>query len=87
MTDFAVRAGTSGIQSSSILIAITPADGTDLSYTTRGIYVGGAGDISVISPQGTTITFVGVPVGTILPICVNRIKSTGTTATNLVALM
>ena len=35
---------------------------------------------------GTAVVFTAVPVGTILPICVRRVRSTGTTASLLVAL-
>lgn len=66
--------------------AVTPSDSADLTYITRGVYVGGAGAVALITPAGTTITFAAVPVGTILPVKAARIKSTGTTATNLVAL-
>lgn len=66
--------------------AITPAD-TDLSDFTRAIYVGGAGDITVLmgSDQLTTVTFVGVSAGSMLPIIASQIKA-ATTATNIVAL-
>ena len=66
--------------------AITPNDSTDLAITTRGIYVGGAGDISVITKDGTTLTLVGALAGTVIPIRVARVRATSTTATNLVAL-
>lgn len=66
--------------------AITPSDTTVLSGL-RGVYVGGAGDVTVISGDGgTTVTFKAVPVGTILPISPSKVKATGTTATLLVAL-
>jgi hypothetical protein len=66
--------------------AITKSDTVDLARVTRGIYVGGAGDIAVIASSGTTATFSAVPVGTILPIRVSRVMSTGTTATLLIGL-
>lgn len=67
--------------------AITPADGADLPDTAYGIYVGGAGNITVdMIGIGANITFLAVPVGTVLPIIATRVYSTGTTATNLVAL-
>lgn len=65
--------------------AITPNDSVDLTCVTRSIYVGGAGAIAVIGPEGDTVTFAAVPVGTQLRIQAARVKSTGTTATNLVA--
>jgi hypothetical protein len=66
--------------------AITPSDSADI-IPTRAIYVGGAGAISaVMRAGGNTVTFSAVPVGTVLEVSVTRINSTGTTATNLVAL-
>lgn len=66
--------------------SVTPNDGTDLAQTTRAIWVGGAGNLSVVTRGGDTITLVGVPAGTLLPIRATRIRSTGTTATNILAL-
>ena len=65
--------------------AITPNNGADLTYTTRGIYVGGAGNI-VATVGGVDVTFNNVQAGTVLPIRTTRIKATGTTATGLVGL-
>lgn len=68
--------------------AITPNDNTDLSYVTKGVYVGGSGDITATMADGVSgdVVFKAVPVGAVLPIAVSRVKATGTTATNLVAL-
>ena len=71
-------------------VAVTPNDSTDLLFVTRGLFVGGGGNIVVImgdqAVDATTVTFTGVPAGTILPIAVRRVRSTSTTATNIVAL-
>lgn len=70
------------------LIAITPNDGADLAVYTRAIYVGGAGNISVIPLVGSTpVTFVGLQAGQLLPIRVKRVRATGTTATDIVGLV
>jgi hypothetical protein len=50
------------------------------------LYVGGAGNVSVITIGGDLITFNGVPAGTTLPIQVRQLRATGTTATNVNAL-
>ena len=50
------------------------------------LYVGGAGNVSVVTIGGETITFSGVLAGTTLPIQVVKIRSTGTTATLVNAL-
>lgn len=64
--------------------AITPSDGQDQTY--RAIYVGGAGNVTVITAGGETTTFTAPPVGSIIPIETKRVMSTGTTATLLVGL-
>lgn len=67
-------------------VAVTPSDTTDLNYLTRAIYVGGGGDLTVVMANGVTVTFSAVPAGTMLPIRVNRVRTTGTSATLIVAL-
>lgn len=67
-------------------VAVTPDDATDLTVTSRALYVGGAGNVVVIMDGGQTVTFTGVPAGTILPIRVSRVKSTSTTATSILSL-
>lgn len=66
--------------------AITPNDSTDLTSFTRAVYIGGAGDLKVDTITNDTVTFSGVPAGTVFPIRVKKVYSTGTTATNLIAL-
>lgn len=67
-------------------VAVTPNDGADLTDTTRALYVGGAGDVKVDMYGSGTVTLVGVTAGTVLPIRADRVYSTGTTATSIVAL-
>lgn len=71
-------------------VAVTPDDNTDLTYTTRGLYIGGAGNVVVrmynASGTAASVTFTGVSAGTVLPIRAQRVLSTSTTATNIVAL-
>lgn len=64
---------------------VTPSDGTDLTFRTRALFVGGAGNI-VVSIGGSNVTITGVLAGSLLPLCVDRVLSTSTTATNIVAL-
>jgi len=68
-------------------ITITPTDGVDLSKPVRSLYIGGAGNVTLVSPYGTTTTFVGLGAGTILPVSAVRVNATGTTATSLVGLI
>jgi hypothetical protein len=67
-------------------VAVTPHDTTQLATVSRGLYVGGAGNVAVLMASGQTVTFVGVAAGSVLPIRVARVNSTNTTATNIVAL-
>lgn len=66
--------------------AITPSDTVALpGGTTRGVYVGGAGNVVALI-GGAAVTFTEVPAGSILPVAATRVNATGTTATALVAL-
>lgn len=68
--------------------AVTPSDASGLGYITNGLYVGGAGSIKVdFRNDGTGVTLAGVLAGTVLPIQVSKVYATGTTATNIVALI
>ena len=50
------------------------------------LYVGGTGSVSVVTIGNDIATFFAVPAGTTLPIQVLKLRSTSTTATNIVAL-
>jgi hypothetical protein len=65
---------------------ITPSDTVSLKQTANAIYVGVAGDVALVTAGGSSLTFVGVLAGSILPIKARSVLSTGTTATNLIAL-
>lgn len=65
---------------------VTPSDSTVIP-TTRGLYVGGTGNLSVVMAEDqNTVLFSAVPAGTILPIQVTQVLDTDTTATLIVAL-
>lgn len=66
--------------------AIVPSNTVALASRVRGIYVGVAGDITLITPGGNTVLFVGVPQGVILPQTAAYVKTTGTTASSLVGI-
>lgn len=67
--------------------AVTTSNTANLSPNARALYVGVAGDVKVDVPgSATAVTFVGVAAGTILPVQVQRVYATGTTATNIIAL-
>lgn len=52
----------------------------------QAIYVGGAGNVTLVCPGGAVILFTAPPVGSIIPIRNVRVNATGTTATVMVAL-
>jgi hypothetical protein len=64
--------------------AVTPSDTVDQSGA--AIYVGGAGNVSLLTEGGDTVTFTAPPVGSIIPMRFTRVRATGTTATLLIAL-
>ena len=67
--------------------AVTPSDSTPLAGgVTRFLWIGGAGNISLIFADSTTAVLNGATAGSLLPCRVTQVKATGTTATNIVAL-
>lgn len=65
---------------------ISPHDTNELSNVTRAILVGGAGNMAVVTQGGDSVTLTGLLAGHVYRVAVKQVKSTGTTATNLVAL-
>jgi hypothetical protein len=66
-------------------VAVTPSDVTVIAMC-RGLYVGTTGNITVRMADGQdNVLFTAVPVG-ILPIQVDKVYSTGTTASTIIAL-
>lgn len=64
--------------------AITPSDNTIIP-TTRAVYVGVSGNIAVRHANGDLVTYTAVPVGP-FPIQVDKVLSTNTTATTMIAM-
>ncbi len=65
-------------------VAVTKSDSTIIPPT-RGLMIGATGDVAVRMVNGDIITFVTVPAG-IFSVQVNKVLSTGTTATGISAL-
>ena len=65
--------------------AVTPNDSTDLPVASKRLWVGGAGNVALVTVVGTALTYTGVPAGTYLHVRAARVKATGTSATNIVA--
>lgn len=66
--------------------AVTPSDTVSFAHMTRGLYIGGDGDVVAVRSDGTAITFPGLLAGSLLPINCIRVNSTSTTATDIVAM-
>ena len=68
-------------------LAVTPSDGSDLSGEPFfAVYVGTGGNLKVdMADGGAAVTLSNVASGQLLPIMVERIYATGTTASNIIA--
>ena len=67
-------------------ITVAPGDTTELPQTSRALYVGQGGDVSVVSADGDVLVFEAVPTGSLLPIRANIVRATETTASGILAL-
>lgn len=66
-------------------VAVTKSDSVEQNFS--GLYVGGTGDVAVKGLSGVAVTFSAVPAGTFIPMLVNRVMSTNTTATLILGLI
>lgn len=67
------------------LFAITKSDVDELTTVVRAIYVGTTGDVTVIDTAGNTVLHKAVPAGAYIgPFLVKQVKSTGTSAADMV---
>lgn len=65
---------------------VTPNDGSDLpDGPARGLYIGSAGDLTVVMLSGSQCTFPNHPVG-YAPLSVTRVLATGTLASGIRAI-
>lgn len=75
------------IAAATFALAVTKSDVTTFDPPTRAIYVGTTGDVAVRMALGQNdVTFPAVAGSVILPIAVDRVLSTGTTASNIVRM-
>lgn len=65
---------------------VVPSNTANLTDSARSLWVGGAGTLKVDMLNGNTVTFSGILAGTLLPIQVKRVYSTGTSATLILGL-
>lgn len=72
--------------------AVTPSDTINIPSINGGtnngcvLYVGTPGNLKVLTVGGDEVVFPNIQAGTFVPVQVLRVFSTGTTATNIVAL-
>lgn len=67
--------------------AVTPHDSNNhTDGEAQALYIGGAGNVTLVRPDGTAVLFTAPPVGTVLRVENVRVNATGTTATAMVAL-
>lgn len=78
-------AETTNVDPSTYFTAVTPHDTNEITPP-RALYIGTSGDVAVIGRTGAAVTLKAVPQGTVLPIRPKIVKSTGTTAADIVAL-
>jgi hypothetical protein len=65
--------------------AIVPSDGAELPAVTKAIYVGSSGDVTLRPLRAEVdVIYRNVPDGAYLTVRASHVRSTGTTATDLV---
>ncbi len=81
-----VAANTLGL-SANIFTAISKAYSIYAENNTPAVlYIGGAGNVRVLTEGGNDVTFNGTLAGSYFPIQVLKVFATGTTATNIIAI-
>jgi hypothetical protein len=79
---------TSGLESPATHgFSVTPSDSADLPETTRALFVGTSGAVSLVLASGAEIVLTGVLGGSLLPLRAMRVRATGTTAASIVGLV
>jgi len=82
-TNLVVRQGTTGV-------VVTPSDSTDITgsnaNTPATLFVGVGGNIDVVTLGGSRLLLKNIADGSFLPIQVERVNATNTTATDMVAI-
>lgn len=67
-------------------VDVTPSDGSDLATVQAALFIGTGGNVKVDMAGSGTVTLSNVADGTFLPILVNKVYATSTTASNIIAL-
>jgi hypothetical protein len=67
---------------------ITPHASNELPFTTKAIYIGGAGDLTLRPINGDTdVQFKNLAAGSVLDIRAKAVRASGTSATFLIGLI
>ena len=78
--------GSPELRHCSTAAAVAPSDSADLPMgQALARYIGVTGDVALDTPFSANVLFKAVPVG-VLNVAATRVRVTGTTATNIVAL-
>ena len=67
--------------------AVVTSDTTDFNDTFRSLYVGTAGNVVVVTMDGTVLTFKNVANGQTIQMMGKRVNATGTTASDIIGLI
>lgn len=62
--------------------AAAPSDAVDFARLSRAVFIGGAGDVALVTEDGVVLVYT-VPAGTVIPGRFRRVNLTGTTATQI----
>ncbi len=65
---------------------VTPSDTNIFTVCPRALYIGSDGNVTVKMFEGMTLTFTNIPAGLLLPIRVQQVLKTGTTASGILGL-
>jgi len=65
--------------------AVTPSNSVNLPTASKRLWIGGAGNVALVTVGGASVTYNNVPAGTYLYVRAAQVLATGTTATNIIA--
>jgi hypothetical protein len=65
--------------------AVTPSNTAFLPAVSKRLWVGGAGNVQLVTAGGQTVIYAAVPAGTYLNVRATQVLATSTTATNIIA--
>lgn len=71
----------------SYLMVVTPSDTEPLPVASTALYVGSAGNVSIQAVNDTAPVVVYVPDGALMPVRAAFVMATGTTASEIIAVI